>query len=414
MLALLIATPGLCGFGFAERSVSPSGQFVIYGADPGSRGAVSALAERAKANLLSLLKQSDEWKIAIVINLQSPAPSVPEMPAIAFWFSQTEAGPKFQLDLTLSQNITPAEIERELARVILVEMIYRDQTGISAGDVFVEPPGWLVDGLIESAPNPDRASLAASLSIPAGPPTLAEFLNQRPETLDSTARQLYRAYSFVLVQTLIATPTGASRLGRFIANLSPVSNDPLAELRVSFPEISDLEKAWKLKMAELTASCERELLTFSQTDEKLEERLNARLWNEEGGPVSFENISLVKPNASQRIALREFNRELLLLATRANPLLRPVIQDYQQIADRLALGRTHGLAKRLTELKSLRARISARMNDIDDYLNWFEAAKMETPSGMFEDPVDKAGRDSQKPKRRDPLSVYLDATQLEF
>jgi hypothetical protein len=48
-------------------------------------------------------------------------------------------------------------------------------------------------------------------------------------------------------------------------------------------------------------------------------------------------------------------------------------------------------------------------------MNWFEAAKLETPSGMFGDYLRVAdGIDSQKPKRRDPLSVYLDAMELEF
>ena len=42
------------------------------------------------------------------------------------------------------------------------------------------------------------------------------------------------------------------------------------------------------------------------------------------------------------------------------------------------------IEKRLAELKSLRTRLSARMSDIDDYLNWFEAAKLETSSGLFE------------------------------
>ena len=410
-LALLIPASGFCALDFAERSVSPSGQFVIYGADAGLRGAVCALAESAKANLLFLLKEFDGWKIAIVINLQTRVLNVPEMPTTALRFSQTETGPKLQLNLILSQNVTPAEIERELARVILIEMIYRNQTGISAGDFFVEPPAWLVDGLVGSAPNHDRRSLVASLSIPASPPTLAEFLNQRPETLDSTGRQLYRAYSFVVVQTLIDTPIGASRLGRYVGNLAFVSNEPLEDLRASFP---DLDSAWKLKIVELTASLERALLSFSQTEQQMKVLLNAPLWNEQDRPVSFENISLMKPNAGQRTALRDCSRELLRLAGRANPVLRPVVQDYQQIADQLAHGKTRGLARRLTELKSLRTRISARMNDVDDYLNWFEAAKMETPSGLFEDAVDAAPGDSYKPKRRDPLSIYLDAMELEF
>jgi hypothetical protein len=196
--------------------------------------------------------------------------------------------------------------------------------------------------------------------------------------------------------------------------LAFASNDVLADLRSSFPEIGDLDGAWKSKLAELKTSLERDLLTFSQTDEKLNELLASPLWNERDRPVSIENVSLTKPNPAQRTALQEFSRKLLLLATHANPVLRPVIQDYQQIAGQLALGKTHVITKRLVELKSLRARLSARMSDVDDYLNWFEAAKMETPSGIFEDALKTASRDPHKPKRRDPLSVYLDAMELEF
>ena len=43
-----------------ERSVSPSRQFVIYGAGTQLRGAVSDLAERTKADFLALLRQRDD------------------------------------------------------------------------------------------------------------------------------------------------------------------------------------------------------------------------------------------------------------------------------------------------------------------------------------------------------------------
>ena len=55
------------------------------------------------------------------------------------------------------------------------------------------------------------------------------------------------------------------------------------------------------------------------------------------------------------------------------------------------------------------------MSEVDDYMNWFEAAKLETPSGMFDDYLKSASdRHAQTPKRKDPLSVYLDAIEQEF
>src|SRR5437763_11218210 len=122
-----------------ERSLSPSGQFVIYGGDAAWRGAVSALAERTKANLLAILQRRDQWKTAAVINLQSRAPNLPEIPSAVLRFSQTGSGLKLQLDLAISREINSAATERELLRAILLEMIYRNQPAIAAGDIYVEP-----------------------------------------------------------------------------------------------------------------------------------------------------------------------------------------------------------------------------------------------------------------------------------
>jgi hypothetical protein len=414
---LLAAAHGLLAFEFSEHSVSPSGQFIIYGADSPSRGAVSALAEQTKTNLLAVLKRRDAWKIPIVVNLRPRAVNLPEVPSTELRFSRTETGVKLQLDLAVSSKISPAAIQRELTRVTLVEMVYCNQTGIQPGDVYIDAPAWLVDGLLASAPNRQRGSLAAALSAPARVASLSEFLNLRPENLDSSSRELYRACSFVLVRMLIDSPNGRSRLGRYIDNLAFASNDPISDLRAAFPEVRDFESSWKSKVTELKSGTDNDLLTFPQTDERLNELLETKFPSRDGREISLlvESFSRTKPTSVQQPALQEFSRRLLLLAARANPVLRPIIQDYQQMADQLALGRSRGIEKRLGELHSLHTRLSARMSEVNDYLNWFEAAKMETPSGIFDDYLQAAGAvDSRKPKRRDALSVYLDAMEMEF
>jgi hypothetical protein len=416
-IVLLLFRLDLCALESAERSVSPSGQFVIYGADPAFRGAISDLAERTKVNLLRLLQRRDNWKIAVIVSLRLRAADLPEIPATEFRFSETETGLKLQLDLGISGETNPYVIEHELARVMLLEMIYRNQTGIAAGDVYVDPPNWLIDGLLGFMPNRYFALRAAAQSMPERVPSLDEFLRERPEVLDSAARQLYRVYSFVLVRLLIESPDGRSRLGRYVENLAFGSNDPMADLQAAFPGVSDFHKAWKSKIADVKITADRGLLAFSQTAAKLTEILRAR-FPAAGGREKLallDDFSRIKPSVAQRLALQKLGQELMLLETRANPVLRPVIADYQRIADCLALGRTREIGKRLAELESLRTRLSARMGAIEDYMNWFEAAKLETPSGMFGDYLRVAdGIDSQKPKRRDPLSVYLDAMELEF
>lgn len=402
----------------SERSVAPSGEFVVYGADAAYRGAISALAERTKAEVLVLLKRRDSWKIPVVINLQSRAANLPEIPAAEFRFSQTEAGLKLQLDLGISPELRPAVMERELARVILLEMIYRNQTAVVPGDVYVDPPNWLVEGLLEASTlKPARTSLAATLSVPLRVISLHEFLEQRQEALDSAAKELYRAYSFVLIELLTKSSDGRVRLNRYIDNLAFASNNPLADLETGFPGIRDLETAWAAKIAEVKRSRDNGLLSFSQTDAQLGKILNSKFPSADGRQklVSLDAFSRTKPIPAQRVALQKFGQELLLLAARANPVLRPVIQDYQQIAAQLSLGRNGAVAARLIELKTLRTKLSARMNEIDDYMNWFEAAKLQTRSGIFDEYLKAVEEDgAQRPKRRDPLSVYLDAVEQEF
>ncbi|MEY2544192.1 MAG: hypothetical protein QOE81_1653, partial [Verrucomicrobiota bacterium] len=208
-----------------ERSVSPSGQFVVYGGDAAWRGSVSQMAERTKANLLALLQRRDQWVTATVINLQSPAPNLPEIPTATLRFSQTGSGLKLQLDLTISREINSAATERELLRAILLEIIYRNQTAIAPGDVYVEPPSWLLEGLLALTPNRDRASLINALALSERVTPVNEFMRERPELLDPAGRLLYRAYSLALVQLLIDSGDGHARLGRYIDHLSLAAND---------------------------------------------------------------------------------------------------------------------------------------------------------------------------------------------
>ena len=178
-----------------EHSTSPSRQFVIYGADAKARGAISGLAEQTKTNLLGLLRQRDDWKTPVVVNLQSQQSNLPELPPADLRFSQTGFGIKLQLDLTISKNVDVALVERELLRAILLEMIYRKQPHITAGAVLVEPPDWLIDGALALAPGRERGPLIEALGNTEKPLPFEKFLRQRPRLLDSTGRTLYRAYA---------------------------------------------------------------------------------------------------------------------------------------------------------------------------------------------------------------------------
>ena len=262
----------------SERTLSTSRQFILYGTDVGLRGAISHLAEETKTNLLTILRRSDSWKTPIVVNLQFSQTNVPEIPPTAVHFSQTGAGLKLQLDLTISSDFNSASVERELLRAILLEMIYRQQPDLPPGTAYVDPPDWLLDGIVAVSAGRDQKALVEALETLLAADKIAplvDFLRQRPILLDAPSRLLFRAYSAAFVRWLIDEPEGRSHLGQYIDNLSRASNDPSADLKIHFSALHDdsVEKTWRFRVAQFCDSQGYQLFTFAETQRRLDELL---------------------------------------------------------------------------------------------------------------------------------------------
>ena len=416
-ILLVSACHQLCAL--PEHSVSPSRQFVIYGADARLRGAISELAEQTKTNLLALLRQRDGWKTAVVINLRSQQANLPEIPPTNVRVSQTGFGVKLQLDLTVGQNFDGSLVERQLLRSILFEMIYREESRLAPGARLVEPPDWLVEGVLALTPGREREALMEALSTADKGKSLQEFLGQRFDLLDSAGRMLYRAYSAALVQLLLDDGGGRTRLARYISsNLRHASNDPVADLKACFPQLrDDVEQKWRSTVARLSEHQTYQLLTFAESERRLDELLQIKISDGSRNrgrpkPANLSELSRRKLSSEEKAAVNHMSQGLLLLVGTAHPVLRPVAREYQQIAALLIRGKGRGIAKRMSNLDGTRKELTARMGDIDDYMNWFEATQMENQSGAFSDYL-KAATQSRvsAPRRRDPLSVYLDALE---
>jgi hypothetical protein len=401
-----------------EHSTSPSRQFVIYGADAKVRGAISGLAEQTKTNLLRLLRQRDDWKTPVVVNLQPQQANVPDVPTADLRFSQTGFGIKLQLDLTISKNVDVSLVERELLRAILLEMIYREQPHITAGAVLVEPPGWLIDGVLALTPGRDRNPLIEAIGNTGKPLPLEKFLGQHPGLLDSTGRTLYRAYSFALVQMLLEEKNGGTQLAKYIDRLSDSSNDLLEDLKAQFPLLAhDAERIWQVELNRLKSLQPFHLLTFAESERRLDELLSLKI-SEPNKPVKLvrlEKLAQDKISASEKMALDQLKRDLMFFVPQTNPVLRPIGREYQEIVALLARGKRRPVLKRLSRLDLTRQQLATRMTEVDDYMNWFEATQMSSGSGNFIGYI-KAVDQSQgpAPRRHDPLSVYVDALEDQF
>ena len=222
-------------------------------------------------------------------------------------------------------------------------------------------------------------------------------------------RTVYRAYSAALVKWLVDEPEGQSRLGLYIDNLSRNSAEPLAGLKAHFAALNDpaVEQIWKTRVMRFCNSQSYRLLTFEETQRRLDEILTIK--------VKLEDLSRRKLSSPEAAALEEMSRRLLFLGLSSNPVLRPIVTEYQQIVALLAAGKRSGIGERLARLPVLRANLTSRMNKIDDYLNWFEATQAQTKSGAFANYLNAVEQQSDAaPHRHDAISVYLDALAEQF
>ena len=69
------------------------------------------------------------------------------------------------------------------------------------------------------------------------------------------------------------------------------------------------------------------------------------------------------------------------------------------------------MSERLDRVANYRAVIERQGREVDDYLNWYEATQSKTMSGAFSQILEAAG--DPPPRRRDPISVYLDSVEIE-
>ena len=194
----------------------------------------------------------------------------------------------------------------------------------------------------------------------------------------------------------------------------------MGDLRKHFPGLFEsadgTAKVWAEQIARLASNQPYQLLTSTETERLLDQTLRLRISDPDGNKM-YELTEFPKflKHPSAKTVLAWLGQDLTQLATRANPIYRPIIYEYAQVTALLARGKTRGVASRLERLRETRQAVSTQMRGIDDYLNWFEATKLGGPSGAFSDYM-KAAESAARPQqtRRDPISVYLDVLEAQF
>ena len=419
--AIVSLVTGVAHSAGKPRSVSTSRQFLVYGANVRVRGAMCDLAERTKKNLLHVLDATDHWKTPLIINLNYPQANLPGGAVARLDVSQLGYGLKLQLNLLVINKLREREVQRQLLNAILIEMMYRDRRDVAAGTRYLGPPDWLLDGLLELQPGRDSGDNAKLLQIVVSAKKimpLDDLVRQRREPLDAPSRQLHDAYSMAFLQLLLGAPGGRRKLAQFIADLPASPNDAPADLRVHFPETLGRSSAkwWALSVAYLSASDRYEILSAAETAARLDRLLRFSIPARDGivREYSLGEYEIFRRLPASRAVLAEVSQRLLLLGARAHPSYRPIVREEYELAQLMARSKRGGFRARLDRVTSHCRVIERQNNEIGDYLNWYEATQAKAKSGAFSRLLETAeAADAVRPRRRDPISVYLDSIEME-
>ena len=413
-----------------QKSVSRSHQFIVYAGDPSAWGAIAMDAEDVKDKFLELLDTDDQWKHPIVIDVTPASAADPNEPVSNVQVINTADGFKVELDVVLGDDPRQAHFPEQLVRAILLEYAYRNQPALVATGVsYAEPPSWLVDGITsltaDSDPDipQDDSDLFRSLILSGKTPTLALFLSENPETLDDPSRELYSACSMSLVRLLTGMPNGRALMQSFIRHWPGPNADPEVELLKAFPALNSgnqsLEKWWSLGLASLSAQDRYQGLSLAETSDQLDAMLKFDVVIDKTGKTktfSLDEYSTYIKAPGAQAALDALDVRLLGLEAQCNPLMREVVAAYQTEVVQLVHHDGHALKARLAALADYRARLADHMDQIADYLNWYEATQRTHASGSFDEYVRTANEidKTENTPRTDPISKYLDSVETEL
>jgi len=400
-----------------QRSVSATQQFVIYYADRTTRAQLARKVEDIKSAWLAALQLPDTWKYPIVVQIVTmPRANAPRI--VTNLYEGDGGEMKVQVDVFDLSVLTTADFDIEILRALCLEYAQRAAPS-KAGKAFPQPPAWLPEGLYENTMAAKGEGIAAALYdklVDSGTPLrLQPFLKENPATLDATSRAVYRARSMALLRALLSLPDGAKHLTEYLGSLAGVNPADPDKLLEKFPDLArqpaDLNKLWALALANASASDRVKPLSLDETSKQLATILDLSASDprkpKEAPVRGPQALSMIARSDSGKFILREKTEDLMRLEARAHPFLRPVVEEYRLITTQLALKPKKNLEKRITQNVELQQAVTQRGAEIEDYMNWFEASKLDTSSKEF-DSLSGADKSPGIPDRTDAISRHLE------
>ena len=313
---------------------------------------------------------------------------------------------RIQIDLPEEEG---ARLGIQAAEVLSSAMLLRERyEGKSpvVGAPIPDIPSWLSHGLASLCID-DKAPKTTLVSYLQGgaPPGIEAFLIERPPDVESCLLgENYNTRAAALLQAGLKGK-GSDVFRKWIrGDSSKEKHDSISTLS-RWPSgwpMQRVEREWLLMMA-----------TSYQAGKSLAGILNAteslRKYDAVARLIPMDAGSFVKfrKERGSDFTFQQINSRLSALRFQANPIVIPLIDSTMTLCKSLKNPSGKKLNETLLALTSLRASILKRSDEINAYLDWYEAAKVPVRSGLF----DELLKSPLTTISKGPVGRHLDAVE---
>ena len=323
--------------------------------------------------------------IRVIITAKSSSPSLS--------VNALEGGDP-EIRLVLPSSAEDSQTGSFLAIALLLREYY-GKTAPVPGSAVPHYPDWVSRGL---------GALMLQLPLNAGTTAqnqeLAAFLSQRvPDSENASLLSHYDAQAAALVSAGMSDDRGRSAFREWVGSYDPSQSSGRSTAWIDGWDMRGVERRWVLG---LHAPESKDQLpgSIQSATTSLEEY---RRIMEQGRAGSSSLAELSKKKGGE-YSLQKFGEKLTALRLQANPMVAPLVDQTMK----LVTTARHASPKKITEeeahLQAEYLAIAKQSRGIEDYLNWYEAAKVESPSGMFEGYLTAPS----SPVAKGPIGRYLD------
>lgn len=415
----------------SDLKTSTAGLISVIGGNQHARSSILSIAETMKSELFVLGdKTYEDQKFPLVVQLIGGERDSRQDRSMVTKVESVEGAYRMKLYIHLVDTL-----DYELLRYHLMELFLYER-GVSSGHSLVEGERflvkpWLITGLLEAIKiKSDRedkdlyradADYLSILNIER----VLSLSEMELRGMVGGRSAAFQAVSGAMVNALLRQPKGKAAMEGFLADFATFKGEPEDLLRKHFPGMnkskSSLEKWVHLELLELRTADTTDVLSISETDDRLERHLQFRYKNE-AGVIQNLNIygyeELLELKAEDRsVIMRGASAELQRLTYRCFPEYRPIIYEYLVIFQEVIRGEGANITGRLAALNATRQKMKEVDKRATDYLSWYYITQSNHVGGGFKayrDISDALEKESSKVPADDHMKVYLDNIQRLF